>query len=489
MESQEIIFKDLAEGVEGLNKYFNGSIVEKKVIKSFIKKNKFVQIPYETKRNLYSMFDPSQKVSAEVIAKQVELYVELLNESNDKFDVVTEFPAFHEFISSLYLQDISRIGNDRLYVLLSYLKKINPNKITPEIEEFVRGIPSLYNRNVDSLSNRRLSILIGQIKNENYDDLAPEIQNFVVALFRRCATKTETSDNNNDRFKTSYWFKDNIQNYFSQFNKAFFGLGLYENSFMDEPTKKLRFKYLAKYADMQYEFIKRLKGIADYNNVSVARVLYRSGNNSVYTYASECARKIGLDRFPEYDRNDCAYSNFYLAEPREYKTSVTGKMTNLFAGMIASKLKQASEGKDSKQIAQKLSEFISTRKMNDDLVRILAKTKDEEDFRKVFFEYGKWLVDLVHLDDITRKSVKEIIDPESEILAEEKKYMSGRSFATPVQTPRVEQPAPMHISSNGLENGSENAGDSRTEQKFKPSKPYEQLSLFDLRQFKQKGEE
>ncbi len=480
MESQEIIFKDLAEGIEGLNQYFNGSIIEKKVIKSFIKKNKFVQIPYETKRNLYRMFDPSQKVSAEVISKQVELYVELLNESNDKFDVVTEFPAFHEFISSLYLQDISRIGNDRLYVLLNNLKKIKPNKITPEIEEFVNRIPTLYNRNVDNMSNRRLSILIGQIKNEEFDNLAPEIQSFVIALFRRCATKTETSDNNNDRFKTSYWFKDNIQNYFSQFNKAFFGLGLYENSFMDEPTKKIRFKYLSKYADLQYEFIKKLESIADYNNMSVARVLYRNGDTSVYNYASECARDLGIGRFSEYDRNDSAYYNFYLVEPREYKTSVTSKMTGLFSSMIASKLKKASEGRDSEIMAQKLSEFISTRKMNDDLIGIMTKTKDEQDFRKIFLDYGTWLVNLVHLDDISRKSVKELIDPENEIFDEEKKFADEIESRISVQSIIEDKNHDETVSSSSS---------IKSEYKFESAKPYEQLSVFDLHPVKQKGEE
>lgn len=475
MESQEIIFKDLAEGVQGLNRYFNGQIKEKKPIKEFIKKNQFEKIPYEIKRNLYEMFDPSQKVSAEVIEKQVELYVDLLNDNTENFDVREQFPEFDEFISSLYLQDITKIGNDRLYVLLNSLKKIKPQKITPEIQEFENNIPLLYKRNVDNMSNRRLSILIGRIKNENFDDLEPEIQKFVISLFKRCAVKTETSDNNNERFKTSYWFKSDIQNYFSQFNKAFFGLDMYENQFVDEPTKKIRFNYLTKYADLQYLFIKKMEALAEKYNMSVARILYKSGASPVYDYAKECTGKLGLVRFPEYDKSETGYYNFYLSEPREYKTSVTGKLTSLFSSMIASKLEEASAERDPEAMAQSLSEFISTRKMNDDLVMILSRNKDEQDFRKTYYDFGKWLVNLVHLDDISRKSVKDIIDPENQIFKQMDAEVQEKQRYATVQTQFSEK------SSEEKQTISKTREENLKNLAFEPAKPYTQLSLFDYR--------
>lgn len=480
MNSENIIFEGISDGLEQLNWYLNlesRAVKDKKVIKDFVKKHDFSKLPYETKRKLYIMFDPNQKVSAEIIGRQVELYIDLLNENPEKYDVRKKFPEYHEFISSLYLQDISHIGDDRLFVLLSSLKKIKENKITPEIDEFIANIPTLYTQNIDEMSNRRLSILIGQIKNSQYDELPKEIQKFVHELFIRCAVKTETSDNNNAKFKTYEWFKNNLQSDFSQFNKAYFGLGLYDNTLMDEPTKKLTLKYLVRYANFQYSFIKKLTDMANRYHTTPARILYRGGDRSVYDYANACTKDVGYASFPEYDKHETGFHNYYLAEPREYKTSVTGKLNGLFASMIESKLKTASASKNSTDIAKNLSEFVVTKQMNDSLVLLMSKNKNEQDFEKLFKSYGRWLVDLIHLDSISRKSLEDIIDPENEVLNRNRKN-SHDEFEDDDRFDEYEKFEKSDLVQKKQETPA-----------FEEAKPYKQLTLFDMGYGREPGDE
>lgn len=411
MDSQEILLSELSDGVKGLNLYLNSDDSGEwnlRRVKKFIKSSDFAKRDFVLKRKLYIMFDPGQRVSSDVLKKQVDLYVDLLNEG---FDVASAFPEFAGFIENMFKTDINKLSNDKLFAMLHAMDRLKNECTTEVIDEFETKIPLLYAQDIDDMTNRRLSILINYIKDMEFDNLTIEQQGFVIDLFNRCAVKTETSDNNRNKLSTSDWFKDNASNYYSQFNKAFFNVGFYENSLLDEPTKKIRFKYLVKYANLQNAFIKQMENEAGYYRTTVARHLYRSSSDKVYETARNCARNLEIPTFPEYDESSSSFKYYYLREPREYKTSVTSKMLGMFRSMVRYKLSEASWTGDIKLSAQKLSEFVCTNKMNHDVMKIMAENQRDEDFVHGYKQLGAWLVSLVHLDELSRTPVSDLIPP------------------------------------------------------------------------------
>lgn len=410
-DSQEILFSGLTEGVKGLNSYLNcdeSGDWNLRRVKKFIKSEDFKKRDFLIVRKLYLMFDPNQRVSSDILKKQVELYVDLLNEG---YDIKANFPEFDGFVETMFKTSVSKLGNDKLYALLHATDRLKPGVSTDAIDEFETKIPLLYTQDIDTMTNRRLSILINYIKDMEYDKLFPEQQGFVIDLFNRCAVKTETSDNNRNKLSTAEWFKDNASNYFSQFNKAFFNIGLYDQSILDEPTKKIRFDYLCKYADLQHDFIAEMEKQANSSNMSVARLLYRSSEGRVYQTASACASKLNIPRFPEYDEALSSFPKFYLREPREYKTSVTSKMLGIFRSMVESKLKDVSWSGDIEYMVKNLSCFIKTRKMNEDIMNIVLRYRADDQYAQGYRKIGEWLVGLVHLDELSRIPKSELIPP------------------------------------------------------------------------------
>lgn len=426
MDSQDLLISELAEGVKGLNLYLNNDDSGEwnlRRVKKFIKSSDFAKRDFVLKRKLYIMFDPSQKVSSDVLKKQVDLYVDLLNEG---FDVASAFPEFAGFVENMFKTNIMKLGNDKLYAMLHAVDRLKSECSTEVIDEFESNIPLLYGQNIDNMTNRRLSILINYIKDMEYDNLTPEQQGFVIDLFNRCAVKTETSDNNRDKLSTSEWFKDNASNYYSQFNKAFFGVGFYDNSLFDEPTKKIRFEHLVKYANLQNAFIKEMEQSARSYNTSVARLLYRSSQDKVYQVARNCARDLKIPSFPQYDETSAYFKNYYLIEPREYKTSVTSKMLGLFRSMVYSKLSEVNWTGDVKLSAQKLCEFITTNKMNNDVIKIIANNQKDEDFVRGYNQLASWLVSLVHLDELSRTPISNLVpEPDKKFLQEKPKMQEA----------------------------------------------------------------
>ena len=410
-DSQEIFFSGLTEGVQGLNSYLNSDESGEwnlRRVKKFIKSEDFKKRDYVITRKLYLMFDPNQRVSSDILKKQVELYVDLLNEG---YDVKANFPEFDGFVETMFKTNITKVSNDKLYALLHAMDRRKDGVSTEAIDEFESKIPVLYTQDIDTMTNRRLSILINYIKDMKYEDLTTEQQSFVIGLFNRCAVKTETSDNNRNKLSTFEWFKDNASNYFSQFNKAFFNVGLYEQSILDEPTKKIRFQYLCKYADLQHDFINEMEELADYHGMSVARLLYRSSEDRVYRTASSCVSKLCVPSFPEYDEGSSLFLKYYLREPREYKTSITSKMLGMFRSMVEYKLKDASYTGTVEDIAKRLSCFVKTKKMNEELMDIVLKYRREDQYAQAYRKAGEWLVDLVHLDELSRIPKYELVPP------------------------------------------------------------------------------
>lgn len=423
-----LLLKELREGVEGLNKYLNSDDSgdwNLRRVKKFIKSDTFARRGHSTIRKLYIMFDPSQKVSSEVLKKQFDLYVDFLNEG---YQIDRYFPEFAGFVREMFWTKIDRLSDDKLFAMFHAVAKLGGDVQSKAIEHFKGEIPKLYLQDVDSMTNRHLSILIGHIKDKEFDELDDSMKNFVVELYKRCSVKTETADNNKNKLSTMDWFKANASNCFSQFNKAFFGIGLYENSILDEPTKKIKFEYLGKYADLQYKFIERMEQRAEERGLSVAGLIARSSDDLVYEVACECRKGLALPKFPEYDDSNKDFSKFYLREPREYKTSVAPKMTNLFCSMVKSKLKHAGLSGDTELMAQTISEFVSTRKMNNELVRIILDHRNEETFKDGNREIGKWLVGMTHLDELSRKSSDELIYVPVELLERQQRALEEKSM-------------------------------------------------------------
>lgn len=440
MDSQEVLFSELSNGVKGLNLYLNNEDSGEwnlRRVKKFIKSSDFAKRDFVLKRKLYIMFDPGQRVSSDVLKKQVDLYVDLLNEG---FDVASAFPEFAGFIEDMFKTDINKLSNDKLYAMLHAIDRLKNDCKTEAIDEFETKIPLLYTQDIDDMSNRRLSILINYIRDMDFDNLTIEQQGFVVELFNRCAVKTETSDNNRNKLSTSDWFKDNASNYYSQFNKAFFNVGFYENSLLDEPTKKIRFKYLVKYANLQNAFIKQMENEATFYRTTVARHLYRSSSDKVYETARSYARNLDIPTFPEYDESSSYFTSYYLREPREYKTSITSKMLGMFRSMVRSKLSEVSWTGDTKLSAQKLSEFICTKKMNNDVMKIVAENQRDEEFARGYEQLGAWLVSLVHLDELSRTPVSDLIPPlDKKFLQEAQKANKPEKQENPLETTVVKK--------------------------------------------------
>ena len=164
MDSQEILLSELSDGVKGLNLYLNSDDSGEwnlRRVKKFIKSSDFAKRDFVLKRKLYIMFDPGQRVSSDVLKKQVDLYVDLLNEG---FDVASAFPEFAGFIENMFKTDINKLSNDKLFAMLHAMDRLKNECTTEVIDEFETKIPLLYAQNIDDMTNRRLSILINYIK-------------------------------------------------------------------------------------------------------------------------------------------------------------------------------------------------------------------------------------------------------------------------------------------------------------------------------------
>lgn len=384
----------------------------KRKVKDVIRQGKFKELPYASQRKLYIMFDSSQKISSEIIQRELELYIDLLNSN---FPISTEFDIFDKFARSIFEEDVFSLSTERLGSILKALQKLNPEKSTPEIDEFIQKIPALYTQNVDNLSNKQLSLLINQIRDMDYKDLPVQMQDFVLELFVRCATKAETSDNNNKKFKTANWFKANPQTFFGQFNKAFFGANPYDEIFIDEPTKKIRFEHLVNYANFQYEFIRQIEELSRVHRLPVSKLLSYGDKYYVYNIASSIATKQHLPQF-EPPEQDGSPKKFYLAdETREYKSSVLAKSSGLFVSMIREKLEQAYKTQSIDGMADTLSDFAVTQKMKDHLNSLVLASKRYKNFDASYDYFARWLVGLVHIDEIARIPIYEIVKPASAI--------------------------------------------------------------------------
>lgn len=413
--AQEILNAKIAEGVDGINQYLNKTESGEwnlRKVKKFIKSEEFASRGFDAKQKLQTMFDPSNKISSGVLKKEVMLYVDLLNEG---FDVENLFPEFADFISGKFETDVFELSSDELHILFGAVEKMKKGVKTEAVEGFKTDIPLLYSQNVDLLDNKYLSTLISNIKNTPYDALETEMKQFVKELFNRCTVKTVTSENN--RILSSHeWFGKNVVSDFRLFNSAYFGskdLAI----MVDSPTKKLAYERLVDYANLQTEFMKTLAERADRYHTTPNRYLSRTNPIAVYNLAVEEKINLKMKDFSATDFRAGSGSKNYLKEPREYRKSVAPQMQKLFEQMIAEELKALQTSATVSQAMGCLSPYMVTQKNKGDAYAIVKKYGAEQLSEKSYNAIGKWIVDLVHLDQIALKNVLEIIpafEPEKE---------------------------------------------------------------------------
>lgn len=387
--------KDLTD-IEMIYQYFfneNSHITISK-IKSIITSKDFACRVNDDKSKLNGLFVPEKRVPASVLKRQFALFVDLVNSSED-IDKV--FPEFSQYIKNVLDSDILEFSNEELKVLLSAISKINSNQHITEVDNFKGDIALLYQQNIDRMDNQRLGILIKFIKDKHYKDLEPEMQEFVVQLFNRCSVKAETGSNNKNIFSTRDWFGSNAGVYYEQFNKAFLGQGYNERPLLDSPTKKIAFKNLVDYANLQNVFIEGVVGQLCRSDATPAEFLNRKAPLFVYKYANDCVRELEIPKFPKEE----GVSDFYLKESREYKKSIMPKMSNLFTEMIGCELDGLLMYDNVYVQYENLSDmFAKTLKQHSQLENIVLKHCKTNDCEEFINDAGLWLVGLVNLDKV-----------------------------------------------------------------------------------------
>lgn len=433
MENKDILYSELAnidennQCFDAINRYLNSNdegVPTVGTVKAFMNKTKFKDMPFDLQRKLMIMFDYRQTVSSSVLEKEINLYLDMIS---DKKCNLENFAEYIKFIEYIYNDDVTKMTNDRLFVLINSvkLKKNSKVKKSEAMQNFEKNLGALYERNIDLMSNERLAALIKYVADFDYKDLPAEMKTFVKELFKRCAVNAETRDNNRNMLQTRYWFgrdRYQISNYFSQFNKGFFGLDMYDNNYFDKPAKNLPYKYMVKYADVQYAFMNNMIALSKKYHMSIPD-LFESSPGYVHRMATKIAENENVPRFPDFNTENLNYTAntnpatiFYLREQREYKKKILPKMSKCFASMVKYYAQETGRANDCVLMGQQLHEFVCTRRMNNDLLKILATYKDNPDFEQAFDKIGGWLVNLVHLDELTGQSTKEIIGRPEEYL-------------------------------------------------------------------------
>lgn len=424
-ENEEIIWYELADADNGdeyfdtINRYLNSSddkSVTAREVKKVMGSTKFKNLPFDKKRKLLGLYDPSQKISSSVLEKELKLYQDIINDKQAQKNP-ENYSEFIQFVDSIYDDeklDIRDYSTDRLFALIDSLKpkKSAKFKKTTAMKAFEAKIPALYEAPVDSMTNKRLKVLINYVCDQEYSSLPQVMKEFVRRLFNRCAVACETSDNNKKYFSTSEWFSNGKfvpSNYYSQLNKAFFDMDLYKDSlWFNNPAKNLSYSAMRRYANVQYVFIYNVKKYAQDYNRSIADII-----NSLPDYVYKLARNVAIAEcvpsFPDYDSSN-PNTNFYVPDTREYKDKILPKMANLFASMLKDGLQDSAGAKDCEIMVKKLApNYVSTKKMSQELNAIWLKHHDNDNFEEVFMDIGKWAVNLVHLDKYLEESVESIV--------------------------------------------------------------------------------
>lgn len=376
---------DSAEWIGEVKSYLTGSSMKIGEIKKILKGVDFENLAYPDRVKLSKMFDPSNEITDELFKKQLDLYFSLLESKSSPMQI----PVFSDYIEWIYSQDTSKIPDKMFELMTSRLAKSKAQEIPEPVSSFMTRLVKEFDRKLDNLSNARLSTLVSVLKDigADYENLPEECKGFVQRMFIACSVKAEIADRNKREMRGM--FRDDPRGYYNIFNKAFARFEQYE-TWIDEPAKKLTIDNMINYANFQ-------------------DIVVRNCRDRLYfSRFQECARELGLPRFPEYDSSDSRFKMFYLREPREYK-DYAKKMSGLFEGMVRSEaINAAKQAKNHKLSEQEMFKFATTDKMIRKFTRVHNATTPME----VGINYADLLIDFVHLDELTGQSKRDIFNSE-----------------------------------------------------------------------------
>lgn len=387
-----------------LKSYLTDSSKKIGEIKKVLKSVDFSKLDYPTQARLTSLFDPRCEITEELFKREINLYFSLLESKNSPITI----PIFSNYIDWIYSQDIGNLTDLTFDIISSRLLKTTATTLSEPINSFMSRLPEEYNKDIDKLSNSRISTLIN-ILNEtksNHENMPQECRDFVKRMFKACAVKTEIADKNKQRFRGL--FRENPRDFYALFNKAFAGVSAY-GVWIDEPAKKLTFKNMVNYANFQEQVLKNTRYGLNYS-----------------TFAS-CANDLRLPALPEYDPSSSYFGMNYLKTPREYK-DYAKKMGNLFVDMVKFELSEIAKKIDNGKLSESdFDEFAVTHKMADKIGNIQISA----DKNRVLRDYAYELVNMVHLDELTGQSFRDIFNEND--YAPAKKEISQQSQVVPNQ--------------------------------------------------------
>ena len=374
---------DSAEWIGEVKSYLTDSSKKIGEIKKVLKAVDFEKLSYADKVRLSKLFDPTAEISDELFKRQLDLYFSLLESKSSPISI----PVFSEYIEWVYSQDTSKIP-DKIFEMMSLrLAKSKAETLPESVTSFMTRLTKEFEREIDDLSNTRLMTLVSVLKEMglDYKSLPTECQEFIKKMFIACSVKTEIADKNKKEIRGL--FRDDPREYYSLFNKAFARLSPYD-IWIDEPAKKLTVKNMINYANFQESVIRS------------------SGNRLSFMRFQECASSLKLPRFPEYDPMSSYFRDFYLREPREYK-SYAKKMSEIFAEMVKFEvLEVAKQAKGRTLTDETMSKFATTHRMARKIARLGSSATPES----LGMSYADALIDFVHLDELTGQSKRDIVN-------------------------------------------------------------------------------
>lgn len=356
-------------------------------IKKILKSVDLDNLDYVAKVKLSTLFDPRNEISEEIFKRELDLYFGLLENKTAPI----KLPVFSDYIDWVYSQELNHLNDSTFYLISSRLFKSSAKEFSDAIYLFLSRLPAEFNKEIDNLSNSRLNTLIN-ILNETkygYDDMPEEYKNFIKRMFVVCSVKTEITEKNQYNFRGL--FKANPSYYFSIFNKAFAGVGEFE-SWIDDPAKRLNLRNMINYANFQEKVLANVKYGLKYSN-----------------FAS-CADDLHLPSLPEYDSDSIYFKQYYLRQPRDY-IPYAKKMNGLFVRMIRSEVKKAAEAHENGTLSEKdLSVFAVTHRAKNRFAHLPFNGSTKAFERELANE----LISMVHLDELSGLSYKEIYAGETE---------------------------------------------------------------------------
>ena len=369
--------------INEIQNYLNDGSKKPSDLKKVLKSVDLENLSYADKAKLYKMFDPKCQISEDLLKRQLNLYFSLLESKSSPMKI----PVFTDYVDWIYSQDISKMSDRTFDTLATRLLKTTASDLSDSVKGFIDKIPQAYDMPIDAMSNSRISTLIN-IMNEieiDYSVMPDECRRFVQDMFRACAVKSEIADKNKNQMRKL--FREDPRYYYNLMNKAFAGCRVHD-SWIDEPAKRLTIPNMINYANFQGRIISNYRKALSFEGFT--------------SYAKD----LKLPKLPPYDKSETNYSRFYLQEPREYK-DYAKKMGNFFVGLVQEEMRRVEKLFDERKVTtEHLYEYADTQGAKSK-VRLLNPYSSKSDFLK---NYSEFMIDLVHLDELTGQNYSDIYD-------------------------------------------------------------------------------